>query len=108
MSEPDRCELCGGSDFVRNGDKYICNLCGTEYEEKEGPSIVLIELLKNHTNILSIISKQLKNEDDFNTKLLKDQIIESCNENLSNTVSLINKHFPDYKMDKNVIYKNNY
>ena len=35
------CELCGGNDFVKEGDFFICQSCGTKYSSEAAKKMMI-------------------------------------------------------------------
>lgn len=44
------CDLCGGSSFVKEGDFYVCQGCGTKYSLEEAKRMMTSEVSANNKN----------------------------------------------------------
>ena len=59
-----KCELCGSSDVIKQGDFYVCQSCGTKYEPEAARRLIVgIDSTKKMANLYQRARKSLEVED---------------------------------------------
>lgn len=55
------CELCGGNDFVKDGDFFVCQSCGTKYSSEDAKKMMIEGTVEVHGTVRIDDSSELEN-----------------------------------------------
>lgn len=55
------CELCGGNDFVKEGDFFVCQSCGTKYSSEDAKKMMIEGTVEVHGTVHVDSTNEIKN-----------------------------------------------
>ena len=55
------CELCGGNDFVKEGDFFVCQSCGTKYSSEDAKKMMIEGTVEVHGTVRIDSTNEINN-----------------------------------------------